>query len=177
MNVDVLLNVCFCILQTISLTVMVLEATGDMQYVLPLMLTVMAARWTGNLFTEGIYDMHIHTRKLNYLDEDESVSRLVQLHDLTVSDIMSKRPFYMLPVMRVGEFYDILTKAKHNCFPVGELQSFCFRFFSYSQIKHSLFPCNDLISGVGRFEHASWFNTTEDIVHTVKTQGIFTLQS
>jgi chloride channel 7 len=38
---------------TISLTVMVLEATGDMQYVLPLMLTVMSARFIGNIFTEG----------------------------------------------------------------------------------------------------------------------------
>ena len=44
---------------TISLTVMILEATGDMQYVLPLMLTVMAARLVGNVFTEGTYVLHI----------------------------------------------------------------------------------------------------------------------
>ena len=90
-----------------------------MQYVLPLMLTVMCARWVGNLFTEGIYDMHIHMRRLDFLDEDESVRRLLQLQDVTVSDIMTHRPYYMLPVMRVGEFYDILAKAKHNCYPVG----------------------------------------------------------
>ena len=42
---------------TISLTVMILEATGDMQYVLPLMLTVMAARLVGNVFTEGTYSV------------------------------------------------------------------------------------------------------------------------
>jgi chloride channel 7 len=107
-------------LQTISLTVMVLEATGDMQYVLPLMLTVMTARWVGNIFTEGIYDMHIHTRRLNYLDEDEPVSRAAQMHDLTISDVMTPRPYYMLPFMRVGEYYEILAKAKHNCYPVGE---------------------------------------------------------
>ena len=107
--------------QTISLTVMILEGTGDMQYVLPLMLTVMSARWTGNIFTEGIYDMAIHSKKLAFLDEDESVSRLVTLHDLTVSDIMTQNPIYMFPVMTVGDVYDLLKKGKHNCYPVGKL--------------------------------------------------------
>lgn len=42
-----------------------------MQYVLPLMLTVMSARLIGNIFIDGLYDIHIHTRQLNFLDEDE----------------------------------------------------------------------------------------------------------
>ena len=100
---------------------MILEGTGDMQYVLPLMLTVMSARWVGNLFSEGIYDMAIRIHNLAYLDEDESISRLVTLHDLTVSDIMTKSPIYMLPVMKVGDVHDILKKGKHNCYPVGKL--------------------------------------------------------
>jgi len=45
---------------TISLTVIMLEATGDMQYVLPLMITLMAARWTGNILCDGLYDIHLH---------------------------------------------------------------------------------------------------------------------
>jgi hypothetical protein len=44
---------------------------SDMQYVLPLMLTVMAARFIGNIFIDGVYDIHIVTRRLNFLDEDE----------------------------------------------------------------------------------------------------------
>lgn len=98
---------------------MVLEATGDMQYVLPLMLTVLTACWVGNLFTEGIYDLTIHLKRLGYLDEEASVTRLVRLHDVTVADIMAARPYYLLPIMRVGEYCDILAKAKHNCYPVG----------------------------------------------------------
>lgn len=46
--------------------VIILEATGDMQYVLPLMLTLMAARWVGNVFNEGLYDMQIHINKVRY---------------------------------------------------------------------------------------------------------------
>ena len=47
---------------TIRLTLMILEATGDMQYVLPLMLTVMAASMVGNIFTKSIYEQHIESR-------------------------------------------------------------------------------------------------------------------
>ena len=93
-----------------------------MQYVLPLMLTVMTARLVGNIFTEGIYDEHIHSRKLAYLDEDEGVSSLMELHDLTVSEIMTPRPYCMEPVMRVGQIYDILKLSKHHYYPVGKIQ-------------------------------------------------------
>jgi chloride channel 7 len=38
---------------TISLTVILLETTGDMQYVFPLKLVLISARFTGNIFNEG----------------------------------------------------------------------------------------------------------------------------
>ena len=103
---------------TISLTVMILEATGDMQYVLPLMITVMAARLVGNVFTEGIYDIHIKARNLCFLEEDDALGHIVEMHDMTVSDIMTARPICLLPVVRVGEVFDMLSRAKHHCFPV-----------------------------------------------------------
>ena len=103
---------------TISLTVMILEGTGDMQYVLPLMLVVMSARLIGNIFTEGLYDIHIQSRQLNFLDEDEGISHLADLHDLSVSEIMTKKPVCLRPVVRVGDVYDMLKKARHHSFPI-----------------------------------------------------------
>ena len=65
------------------------------------MLTVMAARLVGNVFTEGLYDIHIHCRHLYFLEEDEGLSSHVELHDLTVSEIMTKRPICLRPVVKV----------------------------------------------------------------------------
>ena len=60
---------------TISLTVILIEATNDYTYGLPLMLTLITARWVGNLFNHGLYDIHIH---LNCVPLLESVSTMHQ---------------------------------------------------------------------------------------------------
>jgi chloride channel 7 len=62
---------------TISLTVILLECTGNEQFVLPLMLTLMTARITGSLFNEDIYHIHIHLKKgVQFLDAElRSVTR------------------------------------------------------------------------------------------------------
>ena len=103
---------------TISLTVMVLEGTGDMQYVLPLMISVMAARLVGNVFGEGLYDQHIKTRDLFYLEEDDAINLSSEYHDLIVSDVMTRTPISLLPLVRVGEVFDMMCRSKHHCFPV-----------------------------------------------------------
>ena len=104
---------------TISLTVMVLEATGDMQYVLPLMLTVMAARLVGNVYNEGQYDRHIHTRQLNFLEEDDNVSHVSAMVDVSVCDLMTQHPVCMRPVVCVGDLFRMLQATTHNCYPIG----------------------------------------------------------
>ena len=103
---------------TISLTLMILEATGGLQYVLPLMMTVMSAFMVGNVFTKSVYEQHIHARNLHHLEEEEEASSLTAFHDLTVADIMTVSPICLRPVVRVGEVYDTLKAAQHHCFPV-----------------------------------------------------------
>ena len=53
---------------TISLTVILVEATGNITYCLPLMVVLLLAKWTGDYFNEGIYDMHIHLAKVPILE-------------------------------------------------------------------------------------------------------------
>mmetsp|Transcript_31009 Transcript_31009/g.40954 ORF Transcript_31009/g.40954 Transcript_31009/m.40954 type:complete len:814 (+) Transcript_31009:234-2675(+) len=106
---------------TISLSVILLEATGDMQYVLPLMLTLMAARWVGNVFNESLYDMHIHMRHVPFLEEEAPF--MARMNDMCANQIMSVDVKCLRPVEKVGVIYDLLTDCSHNCFPVVDIKS------------------------------------------------------
>ena len=44
---------------TISITVLVMETTGSMQLIIPLMLTIFAAKAVGDKYTHGIYDLSL----------------------------------------------------------------------------------------------------------------------
>ncbi len=105
---------------TISLTVILLEATGDMQYVLPLMLTLMSARLVGNIFNEGLYDIHIHMRKLPFLDDE--LPQFAKKYDMTVNQVMSRNIVCLRPVEMAGHICDILSETEYNCFPVLETE-------------------------------------------------------
>jgi chloride channel 7 len=100
---------------TISLAVILVEATGDLQYGLPLMLTLLAARWTGNLFNEGLYDLHIHLRHWPLLEEKPHKSVAERLR---VCDVMVSPPKTVVEVTRVGEVLALLHSSTHHGFPV-----------------------------------------------------------
>ena len=47
---------------TISLAVILMELTGVVQWGPPIMVSLLAARFTGNYFNEGLYDLHVHLK-------------------------------------------------------------------------------------------------------------------
>ena len=47
---------------TISITVLVMETTGSMQLIIPLMITIFFAKNIGDRYSMGIYDTHIKIR-------------------------------------------------------------------------------------------------------------------
>lgn len=62
---------------TVSLTVILLESTDEIEYGLPLLVTLMVAKWVGDLFNEGLYDIHIELKEIPFLgwDSPESMDR------------------------------------------------------------------------------------------------------
>ena len=59
---------------TISLVVIMFELTGALQHIVPFMVAVQLAKWTGDFFGDGIYDCHIELRQYPFLHEPEEHS-------------------------------------------------------------------------------------------------------
>jgi H+/Cl- antiporter ClcA len=50
---------------TISLTVILVEATNEVTFGLPIIVTLIIAKWVGDYFNHGIYDTHIFLKKVS----------------------------------------------------------------------------------------------------------------
>ncbi|XP_056897636.1 H(+)/Cl(-) exchange transporter 6 [Takifugu flavidus] len=99
---------------TISLTVILIESTNEITYGLPIMITLMVAKWTGDFFNKGIYDAHIQLRGVPLLEwETDS-----QMDKLTASDIMEPNLTYVYPHTRVQSLVSILRTTVYHAFPV-----------------------------------------------------------
>lgn len=136
---------------TISLTVILLEATGDMQYVLPLMLTLMCARFTGNVFNEGLYDIHIKLKNIPFLEPE--VPSVAEKHEIVAGQVMSTDVKCLRPVERAGVVYDLLRNCSHGTFPVVDTASSGTLFGTASRdmlctlLKRKAFGSPDALSG------------------------------
>jgi len=72
---------------TISLVVIMFELTGGLQLVLPFMLTILTAKFVGDLFTKGIYDCYITLRGYPFLHEPDDVTFTTRACDVMDEDI------------------------------------------------------------------------------------------
>ncbi|XP_035015897.1 H(+)/Cl(-) exchange transporter 6 isoform X2 [Hippoglossus stenolepis] len=99
---------------TISLTVILIESTNEITYGLPIMITLMVAKWTGDFFNKGIYDIHIQLRGVPLLEWETEV----EMDKLTASDIMEPNLTYLYPHTRVQSLVSILRTTIYHAFPV-----------------------------------------------------------
>ncbi|XP_028406766.1 H(+)/Cl(-) exchange transporter 7-like [Dendronephthya gigantea] len=99
---------------TISLTVILMEATRNITYGLPMMLVIMVAKWIGDLFNEGLYDIHIRLSRAPILGWDPPQ----MVEGLNARNIMNKPVCCMNLVENVGRVIELLKTTTHNGFPV-----------------------------------------------------------
>jgi len=100
---------------TISLAMIIMEVTGSSSFSLPIFITVMVAKWTGDYFGRGIYDMHIielnRVPLLEHDPEDEMI-------DMLVKDVMTTKVVSVTEEVKAGDLHKSLMSCTHNGFPV-----------------------------------------------------------
>jgi len=99
---------------TISLSVILIEATGDTQWALPIFVTVMVAKWTGDWFTIGLYDIHIELKHVPMLEPFPETAMVA----LNARDVMSRNVMTLNKVEKVQDLLKILESCSHHGFPV-----------------------------------------------------------
>ncbi|KAI6191174.1 hypothetical protein M3Y97_00199300 [Aphelenchoides bicaudatus] len=99
---------------TISLTAIIMEATKDISFVMPIMITLWAAKFVGDYFNEGIYDINIEQMEIPILGWNPPK----MARNILASDIMRKDVIALEPKERVGRLLDIVKNTRHHAFPV-----------------------------------------------------------
>jgi len=93
---------------TIAGTIIVLEACGNITYLLPLMITFAAARYSGNAINESMYDMQIHLKEMPFLEGTMHSLGMLNYHP--ISQIMAKPVVTFREVEKISE----LCRVKHD---------------------------------------------------------------
>ncbi|KAK0079461.1 hypothetical protein PV325_001249 [Microctonus aethiopoides] len=99
---------------TISLTAILIEATQGISFGLPLITVLIMAKWVGDFFIEGIYDIHTEMAGVPLLPwEAPPLS-----NNIFVSEIMSHPVVTLKTIENVGHIVELLKCVNFNGFPV-----------------------------------------------------------
>merc|ERR1712194_933281 len=78
-------------------------------------ITVMFAKWTGDYFGRGIYDMHIIDLNRVPLLEHDPEDEMIDMH---VKDVMTTKVVSVTEEVKAGDLHKLLMGCTHNGFPV-----------------------------------------------------------
>ena len=99
---------------TISVAMILLEASNTATYVMPVMIATILAAQAGNMFNHGLFDMHIRIKCVPFLEHaPDDEMRL-----LKASDVMNQPVVCFREVCRVRHVVEVLRNNRHNGFPV-----------------------------------------------------------
>ena len=104
---------------TLSIAVLVMETTGAMQLIVPIMLVIFVSKIVGDFFNEGIYDTHIHIRGAPLLEESGlSSSHRMITEKVTIGDVAKKELVVLPSRIQLRSLVEVLKNCSHNSFPI-----------------------------------------------------------
>jgi CIC family chloride channel protein len=99
----------------ITCIVMIMEMTGDYIIILPLMIAVSSSYLVSSLIEPDSIDTLKLVRRGVHIRQG---SHIGALHTITVSEIMTKQPTTLSPLMKTSDVLEIIDKTHHTKFPV-----------------------------------------------------------
>ena len=101
---------------TITLTVILYETTDQLNLILPIMATVIVAKWVADTFNISLYDMHIELKCIPFVENNPPVL----MESMNADEVMSKPVVTLRAVETIGRVVEVLKTTAHNGFPIIE---------------------------------------------------------
>jgi len=122
---------------TVSLVVIMFELTGELSFLVPIMMAVLVSKWTSDAFIKGgIYEAVIQLRQLPFLDNKTDYR-----FTTTADDVMTKNPYYLeIEGHNVGSLKKYIQQNKFNGFPVvnNKDDMFIVGYIAREELRHVL---------------------------------------
>eukprot|EP00301_Raphidiophrys_heterophryoidea_P006033 c12470_g1_i2.p1 GENE.c12470_g1_i2~~c12470_g1_i2.p1 ORF type:complete len:765 (+),score=173.30 c12470_g1_i2:86-2380(+) len=99
---------------TISLCVIMMEGTGETEYLLPIIFTTVVANYIGNYFNSGVYEMSLHLKHIPFLEHQIHH----EFHVFQAKDVMNKEVEAIPIRASVQSVINLLSTSTHAGFPV-----------------------------------------------------------
>jgi chloride channel 7 len=100
----------------VAMAVIMLEISGKIELLLPIMLATGIAKLVGDQLTPPLYDMILEMRHAPFLEPEETVA----FKQLRCHHVMQRPVRSFTAMMRLDEIREMLTSCAHNGFPVVE---------------------------------------------------------
>ena len=152
---------------TISLAVIMFELTGSLSTVLPMMVTIVIAKFVGDAFENcGLYDKIIKFNNYPFLDKDKK-------YEGELSDLMSTRIIAICMNDNIGMIKDVLSTHEFKMFPIVDSHAnmILLGFIYRSDLENEISDRDDdeycifFNDGIGEVDLTNWVDESPFTIH------------
>jgi len=138
---------------TLALTVILIESTANKSFGLPLMMSLLVAKWVGDMFNHGMMEIAIEAKGIPLLGWDAPFT----FRKFKARHVMKANPVCLPMVVSLQKAVEVLQTNGHNGFPVinarGQFVGLILRSQVISIIKAQAFQVGDQIGARNRYRH------------------------